>query len=181
MKNPIYVLPSKIKVIGEYAPTEKNPYWRVRIANHPLFSSHELVCGGIYTRRCRVVMTSIVGRELRRNEHVHHINGDRTDDRPENLELISAASHNKHHKTGARHSANTKQRISDSLRSAYANGEKVPSVKIGTDNPSAKLTPELVRMIRTSTESAASIANRVGVSKQVVLSARNHKTWKHIA
>ena len=37
----------------------------------------------------RFVMEGVVGRRLRKDESVHHKNGDRLDNRPENLELWS--------------------------------------------------------------------------------------------
>ena len=43
--------------------------------------------------RSRRMVESDIGRPLRSDEHVHHINGDRTDDRLENLEVISASEH----------------------------------------------------------------------------------------
>lgn len=49
---------------------------------------------GTYVRRNRKVMSEIIGRELSNDEHVHHINGDKSDDRPENLYICSK---NKHH------------------------------------------------------------------------------------
>jgi hypothetical protein len=41
----------------------------------------------------RHLMEQHLGRALRRDEHVHHINGDRYDNRIENLEVVSALTH----------------------------------------------------------------------------------------
>jgi hypothetical protein len=46
-----------------------------------------------HTRLHRYLMEQHLGRKLDRNEHVHHINGDPTDNRIDNLMVLSNADH----------------------------------------------------------------------------------------
>ena len=50
-----------------------------------------------HIRQHRWVMEQRLGRKLDRDEQVHHINGDRTDNRIENLTVMSNSEHHKYH------------------------------------------------------------------------------------
>jgi hypothetical protein len=52
--------------------------------------------------RYRYRMEQHLGRPLRTSEHVHHINGDPTDDRLENLVVMDESEHHRHHAALAR-------------------------------------------------------------------------------
>lgn len=45
----------------------------------------------------RLIMAKIIGRPLKSHEHVHHIDGDKANNDPTNLRLMSQAEHNRLH------------------------------------------------------------------------------------
>lgn len=123
-KPPLYVLPHGIEVIGEYPPRGKVRYWRVRIRPHPFFPGVRVVFGGLYVHRSRAILASKLGRPLLPSEHAHHGDEVREHDLPGNLAPLSAAEHNRHHKTGTHHTEAAKRRIGDGVRRAYEEGRR---------------------------------------------------------
>jgi hypothetical protein len=122
LKAPLYVLPHGIEVIGEYAARGSNRYWRVRIRPHRFFPDVPVVYGGCYVRRSRVLLAAKLGRALTPDEHAHHDDEDRNNDSFDNVELLTAAEHNRHHKTGAKHQPESRTKTSATLKRLYAEG-----------------------------------------------------------
>jgi hypothetical protein len=73
-------------------------YVLIRVDSHPKAQKY-----GKYVPEHRIIMENIIGRYLKEYENVHHINGKRDDNKPENLELWST-------------SQPCGQRVSDKLR-----------------------------------------------------------------
>ena len=79
--------------VGEAGPKKgvgsitRNGYRTFHNPDHPNSSKHNIIF------EHRMVMSEMLGRPLRKNESVHHKNGIRDDNRPENLELWTNSSH----------------------------------------------------------------------------------------
>lgn len=65
----------------------RSPYWRRKV-------------DGRCVDNHRLVAEQMLGRKLKRGEVVHHKNGDTTDDRPENLEVMTRREHSRLHRLG---------------------------------------------------------------------------------
>ncbi len=68
-----------------------NGYVLVKARDNPMAD----VRGYVYEHR--LVASQALGRTLSPTETVHHINGDRLDNRAENLQVVSQSEHAKHH------------------------------------------------------------------------------------
>jgi len=56
----------------------------------------------IYRLKSRVVMEKIIDRPLKKNEYVHHIDGNKSNDKPNNLQICTPYEHNHIHRAWER-------------------------------------------------------------------------------
>jgi hypothetical protein len=90
---------------------------------------------------------------------INHIDGDKTNNRLDNLEYCTRA---------------------ENIQHAFATGLIKPVGLSGEDNNQARLTELQVRDIWESTKSQRKTAAVFGVSKSTVARIKNRQTWKHL-
>ena len=121
---------------------------------------------GTWKHEHRAVMEAHLGRRLLSRELVHHKNGNKADNRLENLEVMSLSDHTRHHVT--------KEQIEKIAFCDKAHGEEHVRAKLNE-----KQVLEIVAR-RAKDEGLESIAKDYPVSYIAIANICNGFSWKHV-
>jgi len=117
----------------------------------------------------RFIMEQILERKLEKWEDVHHKDGNKKNNHPDNLEVLSKSEHTKLHWE----KLTIEERKCRSRKTRYVR-RKPPIGK--------KLTAEKVLSIREQLKqlTPSTIAEKYGVNIRTITEIRDRRTWKHI-
>lgn len=149
---------------------------RNKAASSPFGARRKNNNGYILFRTCRgwvqehrIIMEVYLGRGLEDDEAVHHINGNKLDNRLDNLELMNAVQHTRMHHIGSVRSKKTREKIAQKARDRHT---------------PQKLTKEDVLAIRSEyaqgVTTYAALARKYGVTPRAIVAVVKRIVWKHI-
>ena len=118
----------------------------------------------------RAVVEELLGITLEEDQVVHHLNGDKTDNRPENLQVMDRREHARLHASAMPQTPEKQQKVSNARK--------------GKPNPKARaLSPDQVKQIVSAMHegaSATSLAKEYHVSDHVIRNIRDGKTYQDV-
>lgn len=123
-------------------------------------------CEAGWRRQHILVMERHIQRRLLPHEVVHHINENKTDNRLENLRLMSVGEHTREHHQGAR-------RTEAQRRNIALGRQKAKTAKLTTDS-----VLQIRHWANAQTMTQLAMAQVLGVSPMTVSRVINNKTWK---
>jgi len=128
-----------------------------------------------FKRKHIYVMEQKLGRKLMQGEVVHHVDGNKLNNRIENLSVMSSSDHTVLHHTGAKRSVETRHKISIKAKARAARGEY----------PSQKLSKEQVVEIRAKYKQAddgyTTLAKQYGVTRANIRNIVKRISWRYVA
>ena len=116
----------------------------------------------------RYIMEQYLGRQLARDEVVHHKNGEKDNNEIENLEVMSLSEHSRQHQFRHVPSEETKQKISEALMGHKSSGRKFNDDQI-----------EEIKQLHNEGLSNRKIAQMFNVNHQTINDIINGKYYKN--